>query len=62
LRFFKGLKAEGEQRIQRHFVGGVGFVETLRNRRFEGGEVSIVLRVERLFLDELPQPFDEIDM
>jgi hypothetical protein len=40
-------------------MGRMGFVETFGNGRFEGREVGIVLRVERFFLDELPQAFND---
>jgi hypothetical protein len=47
---FKELKAQGQQRIQRRFVNGVGLVQAVANRGFEGGEVGVVSGVQTLFL------------
>ena len=61
-RLLKELKAQGNQRIQRRFVRGVGLTQTFHNRRLESGKVSIVLGIQTLLLDKLPQPLDQIEI
>jgi len=43
-------------------VGGVGLAQAVGDRGFEGGKVGVVVGIPALFLDELPEPFDQIEI
>jgi hypothetical protein len=54
LRFFKELKAQGEQGIEIGLVSGHGLVQALGNGSFEGRELGVVLRVQAFLFNEFP--------
>ena len=56
LRFFKSLKMQGDQRIKRGLMPGVGFTQARHNRGLESREVRVVLGVQTLLFDKFPQP------
>ena len=56
------MKAEGEQGIKIGLVGGMGLSQTNRNGRFEGGKVGIVMGIETLFADKLPQALNAVEI
>ena len=43
-------------------MGGVGLAQAVGDRGFEGGKVGVVVGIQALFLDELPEPFDQVEI
>ena len=62
LNIFKGLKVCCHQLCQFFLVISIQLVETVGDGRLESGKLIIVLRVQAFFLDELPQPFNQIEV
>ncbi len=62
LRFFKGLKAQGEQRIQDGPMLRVRLTQARHDRCSEGRKVLIVLGIQALLLDELPQSLNQVEI
>jgi hypothetical protein len=40
----------------------MGLAQTVRDRGFEGGAVGVVGGIQALWLDELPEPFDPVEI
>ena len=62
LTFLECLKVQREQRFQLFLVRCVCLVKAIGNGVSEVGEIGIVLRVENLFLNEFPEPFDKVQV
>jgi len=62
LTFLECLKIQCEQRFQLLFVRCVCLVKAISNGVSEFGEIGVVFRVKNLFLNEFPEPFDEVQV
>ena len=62
LRFFEELEPQGQQGVQRSLMGGVGLAQAVHDRRFERSEVGVVVGIQALLFDELPEPFDQVEI
>ena len=40
----------------------MGLAQAVGDRGFEGGKVGVVVGIQALFLDELPEPFDQVEI
>ena len=60
LTFLECLKIQCEQRFQLLFVRCMCLVKAISNGVSEFGEIGVVFRVKNLFLNEFPEPFDEV--
>ena len=62
MRFFKALKAQGQQGVKRSAMGGLRLCQALNDGGFEGREVGVVGGVQALLFDELPQPLNQVEV
>jgi hypothetical protein len=60
--FLECLKFQCEQRVQLFLMRCMGLVKAIGNGVSEVGEIGVVFGVEDLFLDEFPEPFDEVQI
>lgn len=56
------MKSQGPERGDLGFVFMMDVVQASVDTRLEVGEGGVVTVVERLFFDEFPQPFDEVQV
>lgn len=59
---FEGLKIEGQQSVKQFFVGRIGLLNAGVDSRFEIVKLSIVLRIQALITDKLPEALNQVQM